>query len=87
MGDIFVPNVFSPNGDQINDRISVWGSQAFTTIDIFRIYSRWGELVFEILIFQSMMINPAGMVDSIVPFSVQGICIYLKAKRRDGCVR
>ncbi|MEM1216332.1 MAG: gliding motility-associated C-terminal domain-containing protein, partial [Bacteroidota bacterium] len=42
---IFVPNAFSPNGDQLNDRLEVQGN----LIEEFylAIYDRWGERVFE----------------------------------------
>jgi gliding motility-associated-like protein len=42
---IFVPNAFTPNGDNLNDLLEVKGN----TIDelYFAIYDRWGELVFE----------------------------------------
>jgi gliding motility-associated-like protein len=41
---VFVPNAFSPNGDGENDVLYVEGP--FEEM-IFRIYDRWGELVFE----------------------------------------
>jgi gliding motility-associated-like protein len=42
---IGVPNAFSPNGDNFNDLIKVEG---FGIIQMsFRIYNRWGELVYE----------------------------------------
>ncbi|MCB0547482.1 MAG: gliding motility-associated C-terminal domain-containing protein [Phaeodactylibacter sp.] len=42
---IFVPNAFTPNGDNLNDLLFVEGN----TIDelYFAIYNRWGEKVFE----------------------------------------
>lgn len=42
---IFIPNAFSPNGDQENDVLYVRG--ALIEDMIFRVYDRWGELVFE----------------------------------------
>ncbi|MCC6754013.1 MAG: gliding motility-associated C-terminal domain-containing protein [Saprospiraceae bacterium] len=46
--DIFVPNVFSPNGDNINDLFRpVFKFPEKTSISVFRIYDRWGEMVFE----------------------------------------
>lgn len=42
---IGVPNAFSPNGDNENDRIFVEG-EGITSFN-FQIYNRWGELVYE----------------------------------------
>lgn len=42
---VFVPNAFSPNGDNENDVLYVRG--AVIAKMLFRIYDRWGELVFE----------------------------------------
>jgi gliding motility-associated-like protein len=46
-GDVFiyVPNAFSPNGDNINDKMYVRG-QNLGTLE-FKIFDRWGELVFQ----------------------------------------
>ena len=44
-GEVFVPNAFSPNNDQVNDCLKVY-SNCLESI-VFRIYSRWGEVVFE----------------------------------------
>ncbi len=42
---IYVPNIFSPNGDGDNDVLYVRG-QGITELDL-RIFNRWGEMVFE----------------------------------------
>jgi gliding motility-associated-like protein len=44
-GNIFVPNAFSPNGDNINDFLYVYGN-CIISLD-FKIYDRWGNQVFE----------------------------------------
>lgn len=44
---IYFPNVFSPNGDGVNDYFTLFGNQAIRTINYLRIYSRWGSMVFE----------------------------------------
>ena len=44
-GDFFIPNVFSPNGDGLNDVINVHG-RCITTFNL-QIFNRWGEKVFE----------------------------------------
>jgi gliding motility-associated-like protein len=43
---IYVPNVFSPNGDGTNDLLAPMTDPSITMIEYFRIYSRWGELVY-----------------------------------------
>ena len=43
--DVYVPNAFSPNGDGKNDVLYVRGN--FIESLVFRVYDRWGELVFE----------------------------------------
>ena len=43
---IFVPTGFSPNGDLENDRLVVHGQNS-AKIKSFRLYDRWGEMVFE----------------------------------------
>ncbi|MBK6571575.1 MAG: gliding motility-associated C-terminal domain-containing protein [Saprospiraceae bacterium] len=47
--DVYVPNVFEPNGDNINDRVFVYGpDNEVIKINVFQIFDRWGEKVFEI---------------------------------------
>ena len=42
---IAVPSAFSPNGDGVNDRVYVRGFGIAKMM--FRIYNRWGQLVFQ----------------------------------------
>ncbi|SEA77116.1 gliding motility-associated C-terminal domain-containing protein, partial [Chitinophaga terrae (ex Kim and Jung 2007)] len=42
--NIFVPNLFSPNGDGMNDIMYVYGT-SIAQLE-FRIYNQWGQLVF-----------------------------------------
>ncbi|MEA3426893.1 MAG: gliding motility-associated C-terminal domain-containing protein, partial [Bacteroidota bacterium] len=44
--DVFIPNAFSPDGDGINDVLMVQG-KGIKMIKSFRIFNRWGEVVFE----------------------------------------
>jgi gliding motility-associated-like protein len=44
--EVFIPNAFTPDGDGINDRLFVQG-KGIKMIKSFRVFSRWGELVFE----------------------------------------
>ncbi|MBK6571299.1 MAG: gliding motility-associated C-terminal domain-containing protein [Saprospiraceae bacterium] len=46
--DVWVPNVFSPNGDGVNDKLSVFSSPEVKMIDNFMIFDRWGENVFSL---------------------------------------
>ena len=51
--DIHVPNVFSPNGDNVNDYVTVYaGENVVTRIVEFEIFDRWGEKVFQLRDFQ-----------------------------------
>lgn len=43
---VFIPNSFTPNGDGKNDVFYPRG-QGLKVIKTFRIYNRWGELLFE----------------------------------------
>ena len=43
---VFIPNTFTPNGDGENDIFYPRGA-GVRTIKTFRIYNRWGELLFE----------------------------------------
>lgn len=43
---LFLPNTFTPNGDGNNDRFYPQG-KGISNINRFRIYNRWGELLFE----------------------------------------
>lgn len=44
---IYIPNVFSPNSDGINDGFTLYGGPAARRILDLKIFSRWGSLVFE----------------------------------------
>ncbi len=44
---VFVPNAFSPNDDGENDLLLVYSPGDVQEVKSFRVFSRWGELVFE----------------------------------------
>ncbi len=44
-GDFFIPNVFSPNGDGLNDDVNIHGF-CIATFNL-KIFNRWGELIFQ----------------------------------------
>jgi gliding motility-associated-like protein len=43
---IYIPNTFTPNGDGRNDVFRIRG-QGITQVNYFRVYDRWGKLVYE----------------------------------------
>lgn len=46
--DVYVPNVFSPNGDGINDVLILFAKPGqIANVRAFNIFSRWGEALFE----------------------------------------
>lgn len=44
---IYIPNVFTPNGDYINDHVTVYGNQAATGVKRLQIFDRWGGMLWE----------------------------------------
>jgi len=44
--DIYIPNIFSPNGDNINDRLLISAGPDVDEISSLIIYDRWGNMVF-----------------------------------------
>lgn len=45
--DVFIPTIFSPNDDGINERLIVFANRNILKINFLKIYDRWGNLVFE----------------------------------------
>ncbi|MEM8906535.1 MAG: gliding motility-associated C-terminal domain-containing protein [Bacteroidota bacterium] len=44
---IYIPSAFSPNDDQNNDLFMIHGGVGVRQVNMFRIFNRWGELIFE----------------------------------------
>ena len=44
--EVFMPTVFSPNGDGVNDRFVVFGSPGIRRVISLQIFDRWGNLLF-----------------------------------------
>lgn len=44
--NIYIPNIFSPNEDKLNDRISLSAGIEVASIDEVSIYDRWGVLIY-----------------------------------------
>ncbi len=43
--DVYAPNVFSPNGDGLNDRFTIYG-RGITEIKLLQVFDRWGNQLF-----------------------------------------
>ncbi len=50
--DLFIPNIFSPNGDQVNDQFIITSGTGLEEIEELTIFDRWGNLVFQEFHFQ-----------------------------------
>jgi gliding motility-associated-like protein len=44
--NVFIPNIFSPNGDDKNDYFGVFNGVGVKMINFVRIFDRWGEMMF-----------------------------------------
>ncbi len=44
--EVYIPNIFSPDGDGLNDVWSISGNKAIKEIEYLAIYDRWGEQVY-----------------------------------------
>ena len=45
---IFIPNIFTPGQGQVNDDFKIYNSGYVSLYKSFRIYNRWGNIVFEL---------------------------------------
>jgi gliding motility-associated-like protein len=45
--NIYIPNIFSPNGDDKNDFFGVFAGVGVKKVNFVRIFDRWGELLFQ----------------------------------------
>jgi gliding motility-associated-like protein len=61
--DVYVPNVFTPNGDQSNDNFVVKNLDHFPNSSLF-VYNRWGSKVFESANYQNDW-NGSGMPEGV----------------------
>lgn len=74
--DLFVPNLFTPNRDNVNDKLFVRG-RGLVGLKFFRIYDRWGNLVFETNdinegwngVYKNKMVDPGVFV-----YQLEAIC-------------
>ncbi|MEL6867160.1 MAG: gliding motility-associated C-terminal domain-containing protein, partial [Bacteroidota bacterium] len=53
---VFIPNAFSPNGDQFNQYFSIYASTDIVEeVEAFMVFDRWGEVVYERRAFQPLL--------------------------------
>ncbi len=45
---VFIPNAFSPNDDGVNDYFTILGNNDLKQISSFKVFNRWGEVVYAI---------------------------------------
>ena len=50
--NVYIPNAFSPNDDGANDFFTIYGGLGVSRIMEFKVFDRWGEMVFENYDFQ-----------------------------------
>lgn len=61
---VYIPNVFTPNGDGRNDIFRIrTGVKSIRKVRAFRIFDRWGELIFEAIDFHPNDNNPVNEWD------------------------
>ena len=51
--NLYVPNIFSPNGDQVNDYFMITSGTGLKEIEELTIFDRWGNLVYQQVHFQA----------------------------------
>jgi gliding motility-associated-like protein len=81
--EAFIPNAFSPNGDQQNEVWSIQSGGDVKLVHRLEIYNRWGSRVFQALNFQANDLNSAWTGEGFP----EGVYLYFaKIEYRDGGV-
>jgi gliding motility-associated-like protein len=44
---VYIPNIFSPNGDGRNDEFRLFACKGVTRVNFARVFDRWGDQIFE----------------------------------------
>ena len=45
--DVYVPNIFSPNGDGVNEVFSLFSGEQITNVKTMLLFDRWGDFVYQ----------------------------------------
>ena len=89
--DVYFPNVFTPNNDGSNDIFFPQSDDIVENIKTFQVYSRWGEVVYEVTdvmpndisigwdgTFKGQKLNPAVFVYYAEVEFIDGVTIIFK---------
>jgi len=77
--NLWIPTAFSPNKDGINDAIGI-ATRGIKKLDVFRIYNRWGEKVYETNNLESSWdgsYNGVPQAAGVYMFYAVGITVYM----------
>jgi gliding motility-associated-like protein len=84
---LFVPTAFSPNGDNVNDILSLYPSNCIKIIKRIAIFNRWGNLILEkhnIIIFQNQEVEIwNGLIDG-KPSAMDTYIYFIEAEYTNG---
>ncbi|MFZ4544749.1 MAG: PKD domain-containing protein [Saprospiraceae bacterium] len=82
----YVPNIFTPNGDGVNDIFTVYGNDAIDKIENMEIYDRWGDKVYEGAEINAIGNGWDGYLRGVL--AVEGVYTYLlKVRYKDGSTK
>ncbi len=83
-----IPSAFTPNGDGVNDALTVI-AKGITNLNYFKIYNRWGQLVFytnSITAGWDGRYNGGSPIEGTYNFQVEGVTTKGKVIRKEGSV-
>lgn len=82
---VYIPNVFTPNGDGINDWFTVYSNDDVESVNVLRVFNRWGSLLFEATDFQTN-VPEAGWDGSFKSQKMQAAVFvyYVEVSYKDG---
>jgi gliding motility-associated-like protein len=73
----YVPNAFTPNGDNINDYFNIFTDRSIDNIEVLHIFDRWGNQVYEAKNFPPNGIEGAWNGEIGSQKAIPGVYVYL----------
>ncbi len=73
----YVPNAFTPNGDNINDHFNIFTDRSIDNIEVLHIFDRWGNQVYEAKNFPPNGIEGAWNGEIGSQKAMPGVYVYL----------